>query len=255
VLVAQGDYKMADRSQAIVGGRFLGLSATALALAAIWSCAMIGLAREPAEKNGFVALTGKDGREQWIGYGLDVAKDSWPANWEFVDGVLHTKGSGVDLKTRKQYRDFDLRFEWKVPPGANSGVMYRVSQETDPAYYTGPEYQIIDNVLNADGASPDTSAASVYALYPPSKDVTKPAGSWNEARIVVCGNHVEHYLNGEKVVDYQLGSADWKQRVAASKFAAWKKFGTNRRGHIVLQNHGNDVWYRSVRIKSLDGGK
>jgi hypothetical protein len=130
--------------------------------------------------------------------------------------------------------------------------MYRVSQEKDPAYYTGPEYQIIDNVKNGDGASPDTSAASVYALHAPSKDMTKPAGEWNESRIVVAGNHVEHYLNGEKVVDYELGSDDWCRRVAASKFAAWKKFGTNRRGHIVLQDHGFEVWYRNVPVKDLD---
>ena len=244
---------MAVRWQVIFRGRFVGLLISAVALAAVWSCTGPAAAAAPSKKeSGFVALTGHDGREHWLGYGLDKAKDSWPANWEFVDGVLHAKGGGADLKTREQYGDFDLRFEWKVPRGANSGVMYRVSQETDPAYYTGPEYQIVDNVGHADGANPDTSAASVYALYAPSKDVTKPAGGWNEARIIVSGNHVEHYLNGEKVVEYQLGNADWNKRVAASKFAAWKKFGTNRRGHIVLQDHGDQVWYRNVRIKSLD---
>jgi hypothetical protein len=170
-----------------------------------------------------------------------------------VDGVLHTKGGGVDLKTREQYGDFDLRFEWKVASGANSGVMYRVSQESDPAYYTGPEYQIVDNVGHADGANPKTSAASVYDLYAPNNDVTKSAGGWNEARIVVSHNRVEHYLNGKKVVEYELGSADWNRRVAASKFATWKKFGKNPRGHVVLQDHGDEVWYRNVRIKTLDG--
>ena len=244
---------MAIRLQVIVRGRFVGLLTT-VALAAAWSCAATAAAAAPSkEKSGFVALTGHDGREHWLGYGRDKAKNSWPENWEFVDGVLHAKGGGADLKTREQYGDFDFRFEWKVTPGANSGVMYRVSQESDPAYYTGPEYQVLDNARHADGANPETSAASVYALYAPSKDATKPAGEWNEARIVVSGNHVEHYLNGEKVVDYQLGSADWNQRVAASKFAAWKKFGVNRRGHVVLQDHGNEVWYRNVRIKSLDG--
>ncbi len=205
-----------------------------------------------ADESGFVLLTGQDGREHWLGYGLDEAQDTWPANWELVDGVLHAKGGGADLKTREQYGDFDLRFEWKISPAGNSGVMYRVSQETDPAYYTGPEYQIVDNVGTEDGANPDTSAASLYALYAPTKDATKPAGEWNEGRIVVAGNHVAHYLNGVKVVEYELGRDDWNRRVAASKFAEWKKFGTNRRGHVDLQDHGNEVWYRNVRIKSLD---
>ena len=102
------------------------------------------------DESGFVLLTGQDGREHWLGYGRDNAKDTWPKNWEFVDGVLHAKGGGADLKTREQYGDFDLRFEWKIAPKGNSGVMYRVSQEKDPAYFTGPEYQVIDDVGNED---------------------------------------------------------------------------------------------------------
>jgi hypothetical protein len=237
----------------IMRGKFIGLLIFAFAIGLIWSCVPLAMADAPAKKEAaFVTLTGHNGREHWLGYGLDKAKDSWPANWEFVDGVLHAKGGGADLKSREQYGDFDLRFEWKVPRGANSGVMYRVSQETDPAYYTGPEYQIVDNVRHSDGANPKTSAASLYDLYPPIKDVTEPAGDWNDARIVISHNHVEHYLNGKKVLEYELGSPDWNKRVAASKFAPWKKFGTNRRGHIVLQDHGDQVWYRKVRIKSLD---
>lgn len=232
----------------------LGAVISAGAVLAIVSFPFVarGLAAAPAEKDkGFVLLTGKDGRNQWIGYGLDKSKDSWPANWDFTDGALHTKGGGADLMTRDEYGDFDLRFEWKVSPGANSGVMYRVSQEKDPAYFTGPEYQIIDNVGNDDGKSPTTSAASVYDLYAPCKDATKPAGAWNEARIVVQKNHVTHYLNGEKLLEYDLGSTDWNARVAASKFGEWKKFGKNSKGHVDLQDHGHEVWYRNVRIKDL----
>jgi 3-keto-disaccharide hydrolase len=233
---------MAGRWQRVLCGSLLGVSLAAATLSAVAA----------EEESGFVTLTGDDCREHWLGYGLDNAQDTWPANWEFVDGVLHAKGGGADLKTRDQYGDFDLRFEWKISPQGNSGMMYRVSQEADPAYYTGPEYQIVDNVGTEDGANPDTSAASLYALYAPSKDATKPAGQWNEARIVVEGNHVEHYLNGEKVIEYELGSDDWNQRVAASKFAEWKKFGKNRRGYLDLQDHGNEVWYRKMRIKRLD---
>jgi hypothetical protein len=245
---------MAIRLQVILRERFIGFLIAALVSAGIWS--WTAAAAEPSKKeSGFASLTGQDGRTHWLGYGLDKTKDTWPPNWEFVDGVLHTKGGGADLKTREQYGDFDLRFEWKVSPGANSGVMYRVRQEADPAYHTGPEYQIVDNAGHADGANPKTSAASAYALYAPNKDVTKPAGGWNEARIVVSHNRVEHYLNGKKVVEYELGSADWNKRVAASKFNEWKKFGKNKKGHVVLQDHGDEVWYRNVQIKNLDGEK
>jgi hypothetical protein len=243
---------MAVRSQEILRGNIVGLLIAAVALEAICWCAATAVAAPAKKENGFVALTGPDAREHWSGYGLDKSKDTWPSNWEFADGALHCKGGGTDLKSRQQYGDFDLRFEWKVSPGANSGVMYRVSQEKDPAYHTGPEYQVVDNARHPDGKNPETSAASVYALYTPSKDMTKPAGEWNKARIVISKNHVEHYLNGAKVAEYDLGSDDWNKRVAASKFAAWKKFGTNPRGHVVLQDHGDEVWYRNVRIKSLD---
>jgi hypothetical protein len=232
---------MTVRWQSVLRGCLLGLAVVAAASA---------MAAE--DENGFVVLTGEDGREHWLGYGLDDAADTWPANWEFVDGVLHAKGGGADLKTRDEYGDFDLRFDWKISPNGNSGVMYRVSQETDPAYYTGPEYQVIDDVGNEDAANSETISASVYALYAPNKKMAKPAGAWNEARIVVKDNHVEHYLNGEKVTECDLGGDDWNRRVAASKFDAWKKFGKNARGHVDLQDHGNEVWYRNVRIKSLD---
>jgi hypothetical protein len=170
-----------------------------------------------------------------------------------TDGVLHRVDGGGDIMTAKEYGDFDFRFDWKIAEGGNSGVMYRVSVEKGPAYETGPEYQVLDNGKHRDGKSSLTSAASLYALYPPAKDVAKPAGEWNEGRIVVHGNHVTHYLNGEKVVDVELGSDDWNKKVAGSKFAAWKKFGVNKRGHIVLQDHGDEVWYRNVRIKELNG--
>jgi hypothetical protein len=225
----------------------------ALAYIVALSIAVAAGAANVDDEKGFVPLTDEHSREHWLGYGYDDKENTWPVSWEYKDGVLHAKGGNVDLKTREEYGDFDFRFEWKVPPGANSGVMYRFSQETDPAYHTGPEYQVLDNTGNESWVQPNTSAAAAYELYAPSKVVTKPAGEWNDGRIVIANNHVTHYLNGEKVVEYQLGSDDWRKRVAASKFDAWKKFGTNARGHIVLQDHGNEVWYRNVRIKNLDG--
>jgi len=199
----------------------------------------------PAEEEGFVPLLGEDARKTWVGYD----KQEWPEGWQLADGVLHRSGSGGDLMTVRKYGDFDLRFEWKIAPGGNSGIMYRVSQEEEPAYYTGPEYQILDNAAHKDGKNPLTSCGSLYALYAPSKDAAKPAGEWNESRIVLKGIRVEHHLNGQKIVDAELGSDNWNKRVAASKFSQWKKFGKNKCGHLVLQDHGDDVWYRNLRIK------
>ena len=198
--------------------------------------------------DGFVRLFRGDKDKSWVGYG----KDTWPEGWELSEGVLHRKASGGDLQTVEEFGDFDLRFGWKIAPGGNSGVMYRVSREKGPAYETGPEYQVLDDATHQDGKSPLTSAGSLYALYPPVKNVAKPAGEWNRSRIVVEGNRIRHFLNGEKVVDVEIGSDDWKKQLSASKFATWAKFAKNKRGHVVLQDHGDEAWYRNMRIKRLD---
>ena len=180
-----------------------------------------------------------------------------PDRWKVVDGALvfspKNGKRGGDIVTDEDFGDFELSFEWKVTPGANSGVMYRVSEEEPAPYFTGPEYQVLDNQRHPDGKSKLTSAASCYALYAPGEDATKPVGEWNQARIVINANKVEHWLNGKKVVSYELGSDDWNRRVAASKFMEWKKFGTLKRGKIDLQDHGDEVHYRSIKIRSLKG--
>jgi hypothetical protein len=112
---------------------------------------------------------------------------------------------------------------------------------------------VLDDAKHKDGQNKLTSSGSLYALYPPSEDVLKPAGEWNRSRIVVEGNHVRHFLNGKKVVDVEIGSEDWNKKLAASKFATWKGFGTNAKGKIVLQDHGDEVWYRNMRIKDSTG--
>lgn len=204
-------------------------------------------AKPKADEKGFTLLSGEGAEKQWNAYG----KEGWPKGWKLSDGVLHRADGGGDVRTIDQYGDFDLRFEWKVTPGANSGVLYRVSDLTKVAHETGPEYQILDDAKHVRGTNPQTAAASMYGIYAPSKHVAKPTGEWNRGRIVVRGNHVRHFLNGEKVIDVELGSDDWKQRVADSKFAKWPGYGKSPRGHIVLQDHGAKVWYRNVRIKEL----
>lgn len=201
----------------------------------------------PSEgERGFEPLFGENAKELWVGYG----KDAWPEGWELEEGgVLHRAGSGGDLRTVKEFRNFDLRWDWKVSPGGNSGVMYRVVQTDAPSYQSGVEYQILDNSTHADGKNPLTSAASLYAMYAPPKDLTKPVGEWNESRLVVRGNRIRHFLNGEEVVSAEVGSDDWNERLAKSKFASWEEFANSRTGHIALQDHGDEVWYRNMRIR------
>ena len=172
-----------------------------------------------------------------------------PAGWQVVDGALTRVGSGGDLMTVDQFGSFELQLEWKIAPGGNSGIMFHVSEDEAEAYHTGPEVQVLDNGGHKDGKDPLTSAGACYALYAPSKDMTRPPGTWNAVRLVVNGSRVQHWLNGTKVVEYDMASAEWKTKVAASKFNEWPKFGTIPEGYIVLQNHGDRVAYRNIKIK------
>lgn len=161
-------------------------------------------------------------------------------------------GGGGDLVTKEKYTDFELRFEWKVSSKANSGVMYRVSEDGSAPYETGPEYQVTDDLKHPDGKNPKTSAAALYALIACNgSKALKPVGKWNQARIIVKGNHVEHWLNKEKVVEYELNSPELTKLIAESKFKGWSGFAKQASGHICLQDHGDDVWYRKIKIRKL----
>ena len=187
----------------------------------------------------------------WHGYG----KKDAPAGWRVVGGELTRVGIAGDLVTSKAYRNFELAIEWKIAAGGNSGIFYRGVEHRDwmknPLYYSAPEMQVLDDAKHPDGQSPLTSAGSDYALYPAPRGVVKAAGQWNAARIVVNGNHVEHWLNGQKVVEYELGSADWLDRVRKSKFVAWPAYGKAAEGVIGIQDHGDRVAYRSIKIRVL----
>ena len=145
-------------------------------------------------------------------------------------GVLSKDGPVDDLVTNKTYGNFELELEWKIGREGNSGVFYRGTREYDHVYWSAPEYQLLDDANTEDGKSPLTAAGSDYALYGVPPGVAKPFDQWNKTRLVVKGNHVEHWLNGVKVVEYDFGSADWKQRVAASKFAKYPHYGLAKRG-------------------------
>jgi 3-keto-disaccharide hydrolase len=183
----------------------------------------------------------------WRGY----KQAECPAGWKVVDGALTRVSEAGDIVTVDEYQDFLLEFEWRVAKGTNSGVMFHVTEDHDAPYETGPEFQILDNQAHKDGLDPRTSAASNYAMHAPLADLTRPVGEWNQARILVCGPHVEHWLNGKKVVEYELWSDDWKQRVAGCKWKDQPDYGQRRSGHIALQDHGDWVAYRSIKIQRL----
>ena len=196
----------------------------------------------------FVSLFDGKTTNGWRGY----FKEEVGKGWKVVDGALMFDGTGGgDIATVKEYGNFTLKFEWKVEEGSNSGIMYRVSLGDRAPYFSGPEYQILDDAKHRDGKNPKTSAASLYALYDPAGKKLAKVGEWNTGKIVLQGSKVEHWVNGQKVISADMASDEWKEKVGKSKFANWKKFGKNSSGHIVLQDHGDRVWYRNIEIKVL----
>lgn len=181
----------------------------------------------------------------WIHPGL-------PWGWHVRDGVLSKKGHVEDLESTGKYRDFELELEWKIGKGGNSGIFYRATHEYDHIYWTGPEYQLLDDAHTNDGKHRLTAAGSVYAMYPSPPGVVHPYGHWNRSRIIVRGNHVEYWLNGRKIVAYTLGSPDWKRRVAASKFSKYPGYGRAAEGRVGIQgDHPGSIEIRDMRIRVL----
>ena len=187
----------------------------------------------------------------WRGY----KKDAAPEGWQVADGAISLVGKKVgDLITADEYENFEFAFEWKISKNGNSGVFYLVQEKPELAntYNSGPEYQVIDNGGHPDAKNGfDRYAGANYALQAPRKDNTKPVGEWNQSRIVTNGARVEHWLNGEKLVEYELWSDAWKAQVAASKFKAMPAYATSKKGHLALQDHGDPVSYRSLKIRVL----
>jgi len=183
----------------------------------------------------------------WRGF----KQDSVPPGWRVVDGALTRVDAASDIITREKFRNFELTLEWNVAAGGNSGIFYRGSEDDDAIYWNAPEMQVLDDAEHADGKSRLTAAGALYDLYPSPAGVVKPAGQWNQVGIVVKGKHVEHWLNGVKVVEYDLGSPDWQAKLKASKFAGHPHFGRNPTGYIGLQDHGDRVAYRNIKIRVL----
>jgi 3-keto-disaccharide hydrolase len=218
----------------------------------------LALAMSPAEQHSPAPTAAEqadgwqplfDGRSLsgWRGYKSTTP----PAGWSAASGELVRNGEGGDLMTVGQYSDFELRLEWKISENGNSGIMYHVVTGDQDPYESGPEFQILHNAGHKDGANPITSAGSNYAMHPPVKDVTRPVGEWNDIRLIVKGTHVEHWMNGVKLLEFEQFSPDWYARVKASKFSKMPPYGRHMRGHLVLQDHGNVVTFRNIKVKSL----
>ena len=201
-----------------------------------------------AEEGEWITLFDGGSLDAWRGY----QKESVPESWVVEGDALTFKGSGGNLITREQYADFELRLEWKISKEGNSGVIYRATEEGDEPYQTGPEYQLLDNDAHRENGSPLNWTGALYGLYAADAEPL-PVGEWNTTRIVVSGDRVEHWLNGERVVDCEMGSDDWNDKVAGTKFANWSGFAKHRRGHIALQDHGHPVWFRNIKIRLLEG--
>ena len=185
----------------------------------------------------------------WRGY----RRDALPEGWQGVDGALARVARGGDIVTVEQFENFELRFEWQVEEGGNSGVFFGVTEEVDaPVWHSGPEFQILHNADHRDGRAPITAAGSNYAVHPPAADVTRPVGEWNTSRLIVDRGRVEHWMNGMHLLTYQLGDADWQARVAASKFAPLPRYGRVPRGHVAIQDHGDPVRFRNILIREID---
>lgn len=181
--------------------------------------------------------------------------------WEVKDGALHcrpvvegVKGADErsDLISTETYGNFELVFDFKFASETNSGVMFRVSEELDQPYHTGPEYQILDDMGYPGKVTEMQLTGATFGLY--ATTGTKklhPAGEWNNGKIVANGKHIEHWLNGDKILEYEIGSPDWTKRRDASKWKEFPRFSLEDNGHIDLQDHGSEIWFRNILIRSL----
>lgn len=216
------------------------------------------------EAAGWQLLFDGESLDQWRGYQKDAVPES---HWAIENGTIHKIASGKvplmddgqpmdggDIITRKKYTNFELSFEWKVAPAANSGIKYNVIEEMSDANPLGFEYQVLDDDGHPDaklGNGTNRTASALYDLIGPEDKAVNPVGEWNHGRIIFDGKHGEHWLNGKKVLEYDLDTPRMDSLLEASKYAPIENFGQKRTGHIVLQDHNDDAWYRNIKVREL----
>ena len=231
----------------------------------------VDLSTFPKDADGWITMFDGKTLNGWRGYD----REDVPNAWEVNDGAIHIKGSGAgeagakdggDLVFAHKFKNFELEWEWKVAKGANSGVFILIQEvEGQPSYISSPEYQILDNANHPDaklGKDGNRMSASLYDMIPAKPQNSKPFGEWNKSKIMCYKGTVVHYQNDEPVVEYHLWTQQWKEMLDASKFSkdkwplAYELLlncgGPNKEGFIGLQDHGDDVWYRNIKIKVLD---
>jgi hypothetical protein len=203
------------------------------------------------EAKGWILLFDGQSLAGWRSY----KKPGPPAKgWVVEDGCLHhrPKGGGGDIITDKDYDNFEVEWDWKVAPGANSGLKYLVPETRSAPL--GHEYQLIDDNLHEDALrGPKWQTGSFYDVLPPTNKVLNAVGTFNHSRVVIQGNHVEHWLNGREVLTYELGSPEVLAAVAKSKFKNTSRFGTKFPGHLLLQDHGDEIWFKNIKLRPLPG--
>jgi cytochrome c len=226
----------------------------------IWMAALLAAGQEniltaEESKAGWKLLFDGKTTNGWRGY----KKDAMPPGWKVEDGALvraaggaggKGAGGGDDIVTLDEYDDFELVLEWKIRPKGNSGVLFRVVEQSATSWHESIEMQVLDN-----GPWPNRSkkelAGAAYDMVAPARDVTKAVGEWNQARLVADGPRIEHWLNGEKLLEYEIGSEDWKQRLAASKFKDRPLYAKAPKGRICLQDHSDRIEYRNLKIRPI----
>jgi hypothetical protein len=208
------------------------------------------------------AVRSQDGApmKQWRSLLEDSSANGWrgwvsqdlPKGWHVAKGTISKDGVVEDLVTREVFGNFELEFEWKIGKAGNSGVFYRATRAYNHIYWSGPEYQLLDDVNADDGRSRLTAAGAAYAIYAAPAGVVQSFDHWNSTRIVINGPHVEHWLNGQKLLEYELWSLDWKAKVSAGKFAAYPDYGLATKGYIGIQgDHPGTLALRNIRIREL----
>lgn len=197
-------------------------------------------------------LLGPEHAPNWV----SVGSDGLNPEWTIRDGILSLKkAGGGDITNGVSYENFELRLDWKISEGGNSGIFYMANPDTDnvAVWTSALEMQILDDINHSDNKTAFTRAGSVYGLYPTRDGIAKPFGAWNNARIIVNNGQVQHWLNGEKVITFDLNSDDFKDRVARSKFNDFSEvFAKSSRGLIVLQDHQDPVSFRNIHIRELN---
>lgn len=202
------------------------------------------------KKAGWILLFDGKNTNGWKGY-----QNREQDGWTVANGELFCKETGVkkraDLITVEQYDNYELSIDWKIAPKHNSGIIYRCTEDNGASFESGPEYQLIDDIGYPDKLYDKQLSGANYDMHAPSAKVSKPAGQYNNTRIIVNNAHVEHWLNGVKVVEYELWTPEWEKTKAGSKWKDLKQYGASKTGHIALQDHGGGVFFKNIKLRKM----